>query len=421
MLSRLSRSTALGVRSYASKAGGNDIRYGDLLSRLSKISGSKGNANFKKVSNNKQTVVANQRERRNFDDKRDAKKATLERKMSRFRRRPEDAQNRRGNRRGRRFNNEGEKLGVNAEFGIGSPSSKGPNEEKELKKLVDERTTALASFIKEIFGDEKTGKMERSKKPIDEGLLKDLFLRVDSELGKTENQSNSEEVNLKDRNTKEMEERAQFIARKKYPQDMLPPTLKEIRDNFQNSAVIKALSNLKNYNSDFMHDVTHPDNTTYRPRIPDAARLQLSKTKIPFNVENRILIALEKVLSKRGIKLGDQAASLDRYFEYRSAVHPFENPLIAKNEVTIASSVKKWADIPEKELERSIAESVEGARNELRPIIKENQTERAKVNAQVVANVLNSNAQFKVDDIHAKLSQVLTGQKSLRELPKRAD
>lgn len=76
------------------------------------------------------------------------------------------------------------------------------------------------------------------------------------------------------------------------------------------------------------------------------------------------------------------------------------------------------ADIPEKELEKAIAETVDGARNEIRPIINENQTERARLNAQVVANALNSNAQLKVDDIHIKLSEVLTGQKGLKELPK---
>ncbi len=420
MFTRLSRTVTLGVRNYATKPGG-DFQYGDLLSRLSKISQSKQNADFQRTKNkpeskgnefNRQEVTAKQRERSNFNNKRDAKKNTLERKMSRFRRRPEDEASRKGTRRRGKLNLEERKMDMEPGFEAGS-SSAGPNEEKVFRELIDKRTKALASFIEEIFGDSK----KKVKKPVDEGLLKDLFLRVDSEMGKNGNESETEEVSLEEKNAKEMEERSQYIQRKRIPEDILPPTLDEIRNNFQNSAVIKTLFSIKDYDGNFMHDVTHPDTSTYKPDIPDVAKLQLTKTKIPFNTENRILIAVEKVLAKRGISVEDGKLA-DRFFECKSTIHSFENPLKAKNEITISPNIKKLADIPERELEKAIAETVDGARNEIRPIINENQTERARLNAQVVANALNSNAQLKVDDIHIKLSEVLTGQKGLKELPK---
>ncbi|QOU21811.1 hypothetical protein BRETT_001975 [Brettanomyces bruxellensis] len=403
MFPRLSRTVTLGVRNYATKSGG-DFQYGDLLSRLSKISQSKQNADFQRTKNkpeskgkefDRQEVTAKQRERSNFNNKRDAKKNTLERKMSRFRRRPEDEASRKGTRRRGKLNLGERKMDMEPGFEAGS-SSAGPNEEKVFRELIDKRTKALASFIEEIFGDSK----KKVKKPIDEGLLKDLFLRVDSEMGKNENESNMEEVSLEEKNAKEMEERSQYIERKRIPEDILPPTLDEIRNNFQNSAVIKTLFSIKDYDGNFMHDVTHP-----------------APTKIPFNTENRILIAVEKVLARRGISIEDGKLA-DRFFECKSTIHSFENPLKAKNEITINPNIRKLADIPEKELEKAIAETVDGARNEIRPIINENQTERARLNAQVVANALNSNAQLKVDDIHIKLSEVLTGQKGLKELPK---
>lgn len=156
----------------------------------------------------------------------------------------------------------------------------------------------------------------------------------------------------------------------------------------------------------------------YSPKSVDIYELELTKDKIPYNGKNRILLAMEQIAKKRGFKLTDFKAAGLPLVPSSSVNYPFTNTLLSRTEARPLAEIEQLSSVPQEEIEATVDATVLGKRPELKfDPKKKYRTPQLKLNAEVVANALNGNAQFKVDNVHEKLQPVLDGDAGLAELP----
>lgn len=160
-----------------------------------------------------------------------------------------------------------------------------------------------------------------------------------------------------------------------------------------------------------------PSNTYQVPQV-SKPELELSKDKLGYDTKSRILRALEQITRKRGFKLNDVYKRNVNYLPSNASSYPYANTTLPNNLDRPKANLSNLSNIPEGEIKATIATVVRGERPELLFDPKaEYKTEQLKVNAQVVVNNLNRNAQLQVDNLHISMAKVMLGNAPIKSLP----
>lgn len=156
----------------------------------------------------------------------------------------------------------------------------------------------------------------------------------------------------------------------------------------------------------------------YQPAEVSKPELELLKDKMGYDTNSRILRALEQITTKRGFKLADVEKRNVSFLPYNGLLYPYANTTLPNNLDRPKANLQNLSNIPEEEITATIASVVRGQRPELVFNPKEKfKTEQLKINAQVVANGLNRNAQLQVDNLHKSMAKVMLGQQPVKTLP----
>ena len=156
----------------------------------------------------------------------------------------------------------------------------------------------------------------------------------------------------------------------------------------------------------------------YRAAEVSKPDLELFKDKMGYDTKSRVLRALEQITTKRGFKLSDIEKKNDSYLPYTALLYPYANTTLPNNLERPRANLKNLANVPEEEISATIASVVRGQRPDLVYDPQENfKTEQLKINAQVVVNSLNRNAQLQVDNLHKSMAKVMLGQQPIKTLP----
>lgn len=214
------------------------------------------------------------------------------------------------------------------------------------------------------------------------------------------------------------EQRAFYIRRKLQSESNIVPTTPEIQIfNFEYSrAVHKTLKYAPREN---------PFTSFKEPRkefqfeTVSREELELSKDKMGYDAKSRLLRALETICNRRGYKLLDHAKSNVQYLPLTANLYPFANTTLPNNLKRPHASLKSLTNVAPEEIKSTIESVVLGHRNELKFDEKQNfKTAQLRVNAQVVVNALNRNAQLQVDNLHHSIANVALGNGPVKSLPK---
>lgn len=159
-------------------------------------------------------------------------------------------------------------------------------------------------------------------------------------------------------------------------------------------------------------------NEHYQLEEVNKAELELSKDKFGYDTKSRMLRALDQLVTKRGFKLTDGEKVNFQYLPFNSQLYPFANTTLPSNLMRNQTSLKTLGAIPESELQSTISSVVFGKRPMLKfdPTVQY-KTEQLRVNAQVVINSLNNNAQLQVDGMSLGMAPVLLGDAPVKTLP----
>ncbi|TID14859.1 hypothetical protein CANINC_004530 [Pichia inconspicua] len=213
------------------------------------------------------------------------------------------------------------------------------------------------------------------------------------------------------------EQKAQYIKRKLQDQKSLDiVTPGQLVYNFISS---RALHKTQIYDplSDKFAQLKTPENVFKVAKV-SKAELELSKDKLAYNTKSRLLRALEQLTNKRGFKLSDVAKKNVQYLPNSAYIYPYANTTLPNNLQRPFANLKNLNDISKEEVEYTFATVVRGERPELS--VDPNTdfpTERAKLNAHVVVNNLNRNAQLQVDNLHKSMASVMLGEAPIKSLP----
>lgn len=162
----------------------------------------------------------------------------------------------------------------------------------------------------------------------------------------------------------------------------------------------------------------HDPSNIYQVSKVSKADLELSKDKLGYDTKSRILRALEQITRKRGFKLKDVYKKNVNYLPYNALSYPYANTTLPNNLNRPKANLSNLSNISEEEIKATIATVVKGERPELiYDPKKEYKTEQLKVNAQVVVNNLNRNAQLQVDNLHLSMAKVMLGNEPIKSLP----
>ncbi|KAH3666103.1 hypothetical protein OGAPHI_004292 [Ogataea philodendri] len=160
------------------------------------------------------------------------------------------------------------------------------------------------------------------------------------------------------------------------------------------------------------------DALQYKLTEPDAAELEINKSKMGYSVKSRLLRALSTLSEQSGLSL-DSANLGQSKLHGMSKLYPFANPNVPKFGYSEVADLNSLSSTTDANVKKIIDSTVKGIRPELK-FYKSNEfkTEQARVNAEVVSHGLNSNAQLQVDDMHVQLGNVFVGKGKLADIPK---
>lgn len=148
------------------------------------------------------------------------------------------------------------------------------------------------------------------------------------------------------------------------------------------------------------------------------AELELSKDKLGYDAKSRMLRALEQIVTKRGYTLTDANKVNFQYLPYNTQLYPFANTTLPANLMRNQATLKTLSNVSPQEIQETVGRVVLGQRPDIKFDPKaQYKTVQLRVNAQVVANSLNSNAQLQVDSLHAAMAPVLVGAAPIKTLP----
>ncbi|VEU19573.1 DEKNAAC100547 [Brettanomyces naardenensis] len=389
------------VRKYAS--GSEDGKsLNDLMTKLSSITrtansqASKESTRPSKYAKQSREATGNDdKQKQKFERKKQAKKVTLQRKRSRFSRNASgNGNNSNNNNSNRRYSgNRGFRGGENS----GSAKKQGLNLEAQKSK-AESNVKAIYAYLTKALGGEEGDRIPQK------GVM-DIFINLNVN-------KKGEEFLI------EQQQKSQFIRRKVNSKGSSVGFSNEVvRQGLENSELLNGLIELQEADPNYLSSLTAPSKTVFEPRFPNVAELELTKNKIPFDTRNRLLRALEEIAARRGYKLKD-IAKMQPILPAVTNLYPFCNPLIPGNSARPRSHLRTFDNVPEQEIRATVDATVKGKRPELKvDPNRKYKTEQMRLNAEVVVNSLNSNAQLKVDNIHAVMSKVLTGDGQLKELP----
>lgn len=214
-----------------------------------------------------------------------------------------------------------------------------------------------------------------------------------------------------------LESRGLFISRKQQEVSVPVSTEKSRVTQFLSASLVHAVKNLPKPQA-----IAEAYPSSYTPETLDKTDLTLSKDKIGYSEESRVLKALETLANSKGYKLSDKAARNSvTYLPNHCKSYPFGNTLLPTNLNRPASVLKNLstAAIGKEEITAAFASIVKGIRPELKfDESKKYKTDQLKLNAQVVANGLNRNAQLQVDNIHASIAPILVGEAKVSSIPR---
>ncbi|QPG76802.1 hypothetical protein FOA43_004196 [Brettanomyces nanus] len=386
LANRLRSISVIQVRSYVS-LGGEGKPLDDLMSKLSNIT---KNANEERLKNKSSGSNGDKQ----YQRKKEAKKATIQRKRSRFSRNNGGNDDNRGNRRRNYGNGNGSRNGGRNYDGNRSRGGQKLNLEAQTAK-AEANVKAIYEHLMRTMGT--NGKGDGNDTMANKSVL-DIFMKM-------------EKVKEKDLNEEEGKARSEFIRRKLRSElQPLGYSHKSVKKGLANQELLRRLSSLQDYSKGY---------SIYQPEFPNVAELQLTKTKIAYSANNRVLLALEQIAAIRGYKLKD-TYKMQPILPASANLYPFCNTLIPGNLARPKSDLRSFDDVPESEIRATINYTVRGIRPELKVDPKKQyKTPQMELNAHVVVNSLNSNAQLKVDNIHLPMSKVLIGDGKLSELPKK--
>ena len=226
---------------------------------------------------------------------------------------------------------------------------------------------------------------------------------------------NSEGLSFAD----QQEQRALFIRRK------LEPTSVSDSPSFPAAQVFKFLTsrvahehNLYKYKGDKFAEFKEAP-SQYQLAPVSKAELELTKDKMGYDAKSRVLRALEQITTKRGFKLLDAVKTNVPYIPYNSMIYPYANTTLPNNLRRPVANIKNLSNVSSEEVAFTIATVVKGKRQELQfDASAQYKTPQLKVNAQVVVNGLNRNAQLQVDNLHYALAPTMLGEAPVKSLPK---
>lgn len=216
----------------------------------------------------------------------------------------------------------------------------------------------------------------------------------------------------------ELEQKALFIRRKtsNETQPVVPTFANKVTHQFIN-ARINHHANVYAQSEDKFAEFKNTAKP-YRPQIINKLELNLSKDKIAHNTESRFLKALEQITMRRGFKLVDSVKTNVEYLPANATLYPYANNTLPSNLKRLVANLKNLKNISPEEVNSTIAAVVRGIRPELKfDPTKEYKTPQLRVNAQVVVNGLNRNAQLQVDNLHAAIAPALIGEKPVKSIP----
>lgn len=159
-------------------------------------------------------------------------------------------------------------------------------------------------------------------------------------------------------------------------------------------------------------------NNTFKLKTVNQAELELSKDHMGYSTESRLLRAMEQLTRKRGFKLFDAEKNNSQYLPLNANIYPYANTTLPNNLARPFANLKNLSNISKEEIRFTLATVVKGERQEL--VVDPNTkfpTEQAKVNAYVVVNNLNRNAQLQVDNLHQSMAPVMLGNAPVKQLP----
>ncbi|ODV86883.1 hypothetical protein CANARDRAFT_21866 [[Candida] arabinofermentans NRRL YB-2248] len=149
-----------------------------------------------------------------------------------------------------------------------------------------------------------------------------------------------------------------------------------------------------------------------------ATDLEFGKSKMGYDLKSRVMRAVDQITTKRGFPLGSLQWNGQKLVPANSKIYPYANPLLSTSLVRPLANLNHLSNVSPDEIKQTFDTTVRGLRAELpRSQEKNFKTEQSRVNAEAVANALNSNAQLKVDNLHMKMAPVFLEHGSLKQLP----
>ncbi|GME72443.1 unnamed protein product [Ambrosiozyma monospora] len=366
------------------------------------------------------------------DMKREKKDVYKARRVSRFRTNSADGRYNRNINRGRRNggsdSSSGGRDSNQPQFEQGSDFP----DETEVEAWLDQVSDGSdVQVFKKLAGFMKVEPGQVPKK-IQDGKVREIWEEFQIS---QKSDTDADVDNLIDSETYESwldEEHLKYIERKRYQTAYKP--IKPI-SNESLKVQFKALDQAKQFNSFIKGDATlgskisststGSTTTRYTPSFPTKPELEIVKAKAGYDTKSRFLRALEQLTKQKGYVLADTfrrhpnlPVTAQGNYPYgqsnvpnsgaRSDSAPFE-----KLTGELKASSENWNEI--------LDATVRGVRSEVVLNAEDKKrfgTDQLKLNASVVANALNSNAQLKVGDLHQQIAGVAASGGSLKDIPR---
>lgn len=260
------------------------------------------------------------------------------------------------------------------------------------------------------FNDKKYAKKTQTVSRFDKIRNKEKKLQSEDSAESSLNQAGTNFADLQ-------EQKALYIRRKlqdKKPINIVTPG-KLVYDFIASRALHK--SQIYDPLTDKFAQLKTPANVFKVAKV-NKTELELSKDKMAYDTKSRLLRALEQLTLKRGFKLFDVEKRNVQYLPDSAYIYPYANTTLPNNLQRPFANLKNLNNISKEEVQYTFATVVRGERPEL--TIDPNAkypTERAELNAHVVVNNLNRNAQLQVDNLHKSMATVMLGEAPIKTLP----
>ncbi|GMG47059.1 unnamed protein product [Ambrosiozyma monospora] len=371
------------------------------------------------------------------DMKREKKDVYKARRVSRFRTNNADGRyNNRGNNNRRRRNGSSDVAGAGGRDSNQPQFEQGSDfpTETEVEAWLDQASDGSDDQVfKKLAGFLKVEPGQVSKK-IQDGKVREVWeeFQISQQLDNESLDKEEDLDNLIDNEAYQLlldEEHLKYVERKRYQTAYKP--VKPI-SNKSLKVQYEALDQARQFNSFVKGDNTlgskissTASTTRYTPSFTTKPELEIVKAKAGYDTKSRFLRALEQLTKQKGYVLSDTfrrhpnlPATTQGNYPFGQTNLPNSGPRsnsspLEKLAGQLKGDSKNWNEIMDSTVRGVRSEVVLNAADK-----KRFGTEQLKLNASVVANALNSNAQLKVTDLHLQIAGVAASGGSLKDIPR---